>query len=124
MTTARSTLLLALRIDRRLIARHQAYEEACLGDIAQGYRPQYCEHGVYQWTDYDAVCGGCEMGETMGDPMQRRRVALDEAHWREARASRVALLLREASDLGLGDALDYASVVAEYERLLLVGVAA
>lgn len=32
----------------------------------QGYRPQYCIHGVNMWNnDFDGACAGCEYGDSV-----------------------------------------------------------
>lgn len=75
----RSTLDLAVRIDRALARGFQYYLDACDSWRRDGYRPHHCEHGTNQWTDYDNICGPCEDGRSMGDPMQRMEFALYEA---------------------------------------------
>lgn len=75
----RSTLDMAVRIDRALARGYEQYLEACEGFRREGYRPQTCEHGTNQWTDYDNICGPCEDGLSMGDPLFRRGYAIAEA---------------------------------------------
>ena len=50
----------ALEIKKNLDIRVKKYDETCAEYRKQGYRPKYCFHGTYQWTDYDNICGGCE----------------------------------------------------------------
>lgn len=51
--------LLHLKAMRRAVTGWDAYAAAM---YRQGYRPERCIHGRYQWTDYDPICGGCEDG--------------------------------------------------------------
>lgn len=81
---SKSVLSLAARIDRSLERSYNEYLEACEADRADGYRPHYCEHGTSQWTDYDNICGPCEDGVSMGDPLVRREFAIAEAKHKES----------------------------------------
>lgn len=48
----------------RAIRENRAeYERECEEYRAQGFRPQYCIHGVNMWVDYDCACWRCEEGE-------------------------------------------------------------
>lgn len=60
--------------------RYEWWLESCREDRAEGYSKSHCEHGTNLWVDWDPICGPCEDGITMGDPVQRRRVALDTAY--------------------------------------------
>lgn len=96
MATSKAVLILAKNISARLEADYLEYLEACESWRKDGYRPHYCEHGTNLWTDYDNICGGCEDGMTMGDPMQRREYALDSAKRRDEKCK---ALVKAASDL-------------------------
>lgn len=104
MKTGPDILRRALKISANLLSDFEQWVQACELDRASGYRAQYCEHGMSQWTDYDNICGYCEDGVTMGDPMMRRRAALDEAHaeadWeaREEAAAEARIAELEAAD--------------------------
>lgn len=79
LAARRVTYRAAIRIMARLEANYAAYLADCESDYRRGYRAHYCEHGTNQWVDYDNICGPCEDGRTMSDPMQRREFALYEA---------------------------------------------
>lgn len=66
---------LAAHIKKELDKRVKEYEEACESWAEQGYRPEYCFHGTYLWTDYDPICGRCE----------------DSDDWRNTEAKSIAL---------------------------------
>ena len=38
----------------------EAWLAQCAEDARNGFRPQFCIHGVYLWVDYDCVCWRCE----------------------------------------------------------------
>lgn len=78
---------LAMALEKRFAAGNSDYLAACEADYANGFRASHCEHGTSQWTDYDNICGGCEEGITMGDGIQRRRRALNEARERIEKAN-------------------------------------
>lgn len=51
--------LMHLKAMKRAVEGYDAYA----ADMhRQGFRPQVCIHGRYQWVDYDPICGGCESG--------------------------------------------------------------
>ena len=55
----------AYKSARRDVARaYDEYEDMARECYREGYRPAYCVHGTYQWTDYDAMCLQCEDGIT------------------------------------------------------------
>ena len=57
--------LKAFKAARRDVARAYAEYDAMARECYRdGYRPAYCVHGTYQWTDYDAMCWQCEDGFT------------------------------------------------------------
>lgn len=103
-----TTLKLALAIDRSLALGYQDYLDACEQDRRDGYRPHYCEHGKTQWVDYDNICGPCEDGLTMGDPMQRRDFAISEAKRKDQAARDLMAAARTMERLMPG--FDYAPV--------------
>jgi hypothetical protein len=52
---------------RAAIAENKAeYRKACEEWAKQGFRPQYCIHGVNMWVDYDCACYRCE-GDNRSD---------------------------------------------------------
>lgn len=57
------TTLKVVRI--RLPRAVEQREQDVAYDSKRGYRPEFCIHGTYQWTDYDNICGGCEDGVTL-----------------------------------------------------------
>lgn len=59
--------------------RYANYLGECAFDRASGYTSQYCEHGKWQWTDYDNICRGCEDGWTLRG-VGAYRAALDAAY--------------------------------------------
>jgi len=46
-----------------LVQRREEYRRECEQYYKQGFRPQYCIHGVNQWVDYDCACASCELDE-------------------------------------------------------------
>ena len=72
--TDMSTIRLALSIDRDLARGYAEYREDC-----RKYGRSHCEHGMYLLVDWDPICGPCEEGYSYGDPVFRRRMALDRA---------------------------------------------
>lgn len=105
-------------IDRQLREEYAAYLAACEADYALGYRAHYCEHGTNLYVDYDPMCGHCEEGRTMGDPGQRRRLALYRAKAQREQARKVAVWMREATELGVVGCVDMDKATTAYERLL------
>lgn len=114
----KSTLVLASKINAYLLRGYNDYLEACESYRRDGFRPHYCEHGTNNWTDYDNICGGCEDGRTMGDPMQRMEYALDSAKRREAQVKAVCEAAMALSKLVPN--IDLKPAWAEVERLLKV----
>lgn len=102
----KSTLVLAHKIESKLAERYQEHLDEIEFWHAQGKRARTCEHGTNQWTDWDNICGGCEEGSTMGDGVQRRRLAIERAKYIEESVGQAmsawGLLIR----LGLGHAID------------------
>lgn len=96
VTLSHSTLSLASKINRSLELDYLDYLASCESYRRDGYRPATCEHGTNMWTDYDNICGPCEDGLTMGDPIQRRQFALDSAKRRE---EKIKALINAASTL-------------------------
>ena len=81
----KAILSLASRLNASYLRDYNEYLDACDEWRKEGYRPHYCEHGTNQWTDYDNICGPCEDGHSMGDPLFRMRYALDMAIDRDER---------------------------------------
>lgn len=75
---------------RKSYAEYDEYVSEC---YREGFRPQYCIHGTNQWTDYDNICGGCEMGRSYFDYAEEALDAIARAKARyaehEARVSAV-----------------------------------
>lgn len=60
--------------------REQAeYDEMVRECAEQGFRPKYCIHGTYMWTDWDPICGYCENGEPLWSDSRDWARAKDEA---------------------------------------------
>jgi hypothetical protein len=78
--TDKAVLTIARGIDKALAKDHAEYLAACDEWSADGFRPHYCEHGTNTWTDYDNICGPCEDGISLGNPLTRRKIALVRAH--------------------------------------------
>jgi hypothetical protein len=114
----KSVLLLASKINKSLLAGYEEYLEACESHRRDGHRPHYCEHGTNNWTDYDNICGGCEDGISMGDPLQRREAALDSAKRRSEKAEKIMTAIWDLK--GLGVILDNGPAWDEVVRLLTV----
>lgn len=86
---SRYVIRLASKINKSLAAGYQDYLDSCEQDRREGHTPHYCEHGKSRWTDYDNICGPCEDGLTMGDPMQRMEYALDSAKRRYEKVGKI-----------------------------------
>lgn len=57
--------------------RYNEYRDEML---SKGFRPEYCIHGSYQWTDSDVNCLACELGEpepTLADFFAARKSQLE-----------------------------------------------
>lgn len=57
--------------------RYNEYRDEML---SKGFRPEYCIHGAYQWTDSDVNCLACELGEpepTLADFFAARKQQLE-----------------------------------------------
>ena len=115
-----ATLRLALKLDRQYAAQYQEYVEACEADRRSGYIPHFCEHGTNMWTDYDAICGGCEDGITFRDPMIRRSLALENAKARAEEARAVAKLIADAARMRVAHALDSRAVWDRVAELMML----
>jgi hypothetical protein len=110
-------LTIAARIDARLRRQYVEYLEECDADNARGHRPHYCEHGMNMWTDYDPICGSCEEGWTMSDPLQRMRYALVLAHQNVDKMSRLLAAYATFREDGMLDAIDVARVHERFAEL-------
>lgn len=117
----RMVVLLVIKLIGEYERIHRDYLDDCAADRRRGYRPQTCEHGVNQWVDYDPICGLCEYGHSLGDPMFRRQLALENAKERLEQSQRMFRLLNEAKDLGLLDLVKAPEVVER--SLALVSLA-
>jgi hypothetical protein len=113
-------LKLALGIYRQMSASYAEYEEACEQDHRRGLTAHYCEHGTNRWTEYDNICGGCEDGHSLRDPMVRRRVALDQAQERHGDAMRLLKWAQQAHDHGMYSDAFQSDMLARYEKLMEV----
>lgn len=89
-------LKLAARLSRRYWDDYQEYLEKVESDRRKGFRAEHCEHGTYQWVDWDPICGPCEDGWSMENGVHRRRRALDEAQYRIERVAEMRRVLSEA----------------------------
>lgn len=87
MTIAPATAKIIIREARKefnrmqdIVANWEAEAKECRKN---GFRPKYCVHGTYQWTDYDNICGGCENGDFPQDRtyMDVLKDTLKEYHW-------------------------------------------
>lgn len=76
--------------DATLRMRYESWVQDCRDDRADGHSKSHCEHGTNLWVEWDPICGPCEDGVTMGDPVQRRRVALDTAYEEDRALSKFA----------------------------------
>ncbi len=103
-----ATASLALKISRSLESRYLAHREDSNG---------YCEHGTYQRTDYDNICGHCEDGVTMGDPVTRRAAAIAEARSRMAEIDALFDMVEAARKLGVLHAVNVAMIKARIREL-------
>lgn len=63
MRADKSVLLRALKYVHAIKRRNAEYLEECESYYRRGFTPEFCIHGKYLWTDYDAICGWCEDGE-------------------------------------------------------------
>ena len=57
--------------------RYNEYRDEML---SKGFRPEYCIHGSYQWTDSDVNCLACELGDpepTLADFFAARKQQLE-----------------------------------------------
>ena len=95
----KSTLKLAAKLAGRYWDDHQEYLEKVESDRADGFRAKHCEHGTYQWVDWDPICGACEEGWSMANGVHRRRRALDEAKSRVERVAEMRRVLVEAVEV-------------------------
>jgi hypothetical protein len=118
--TPTHVLALAYKIDRQLAANYQDYLDECAEDAKNKHRPHYCEHGMNLWVDYDPICGSCEQGFTSGDPLQRRRRALAEAHQRNDEAEELLSAWSTLTAAGLTRGLDGSVFGAHLRELLTV----
>jgi hypothetical protein len=69
--------LIALQILHHLERKRDDYEEECESYAKDGYRPHYCEHGANLWVDYDVICGYCEEGWHLSNPIFIRSRAIE-----------------------------------------------
>lgn len=106
------------QLDARYRAVYAEYLEACQIDRDHGHRPEHCEHDIYQWRDYDVICGGCEDGLTMSDGLQRRTWALENAKSRVAEADEIVAWLYTAHRLHVQDTVNVTAVVKRAGDLL------
>lgn len=100
-----ATLKFALKISRNM---RLEFEESV-------NNPDYCEHGTYLRTDCDNICGPCEMGYTMSDPMQRYSAALAEAKERMEKMTKLGIHAIQIRRLVPGINID--SIIDEISRL-------
>lgn len=114
-------LRVAMRIGRRMERDYQGYLDDCEADRRNGYRAHYCEHGTNLWTDYDNICGPCEDGITLRDPMTRRRLALDAAKDCVREARELMSLVATAARLRVAHAIDEQAVWKQIDSLLAYG---
>lgn len=110
-----ATVALAFKISKRHEANYRDFLDTCDYYIRAGRIPHYCEHGTSRWTDYDNICGFCEDGLTMGDPMTRRSMALAEARERIEKSDKLADYAFGIMRVAPGINVD--SIVAEMRRL-------
>lgn len=103
-TAAKSVAELAAHIMKGYKADYAAYLEMVEDCARRKYRPEYCIHGTYQWTDYDNICGGCEdEGNTWnyltyaGYAMDRARAAFAE---RDKRIESIMTLVALQAPMG------------------------
>lgn len=71
--------LIALAILHHLEKVRDNYHEECESYRKNHQRPHYCEHGANLWVDYDVICGYCEGGWHLDDPMFIRSEAIRRA---------------------------------------------
>jgi hypothetical protein len=113
-------LRMALRLSRRYEREYQEYLEEVEAAHREGFRAQYCEHGTYQWVDWDPICGPCEDGWSMANGTDRRRRALDEARSRVEQVDKMGRVLTEAVDVLGRDVVDTDRVLARIVELMAV----
>ena len=113
-------LHLAAKLSRQYWGDYQGYLEKVESDYRKGFRPEHCEHGMSQWVHFDPICGGCEDGWSMGDGVQRRRRALDEARSRVERVDKMSRVLIEAVQVLGSDAVDTDKVTDRIVKLMTV----
>lgn len=112
---ATTTVELARKISDNLKANYAEFVADREADMRRGFRPRHCEHGAYLRVDHDPICGGCEDGYSMGDPMTRRTAALAEARSRIERSNALA---DHAFQLRmLAPTLNIDSIIEEIKRL-------
>ena len=114
----KTVLILAARLSESYLAGFNEYLQECEHYRRQGYRPQHCEHGTNQWTDYDNICGPCEDGLSMGDALYRRQHALDVAKRRYATAVKITKAAQALSDEGVD--LEWGKVWSRVTELITV----
>ena len=129
MTTLPSTSIRTLA--RQLMAEDAAAKAEYLAErersYREGFRPQYCFHGANLWSDYDVICGWCELGEqdpdrpmTFVDALYRalRVYRKDETRDRTLGHLRRAFNLNAAGMLDEGkESLDMAFKSGDYETI-------
>lgn len=113
------TTTIAKALLPRIKARRKEYAEECEEYAKQGFRPQYCIHGVNLWTDYDPICGWCEDGD--GTPYEQAlRDARNIASVYEKRRALADDLTRAAGQM-FGE---YPHMDMELKKALIVAVTA
>jgi hypothetical protein len=111
---------LALAVYREMTASYAAYEEACEQDHRNGHRASHCEHGTYQWTDYDNICGPCEDGYSLRDKLTRWQMAKERAAEQHAAAKAMLGWAGEANRHGMASNAFVAASIARYEEMMEV----
>ena len=96
--------LLEVKLAKENIAEQLAqYKRDCEADRAQGFRPQYCIHGVNVGVDYDCACWQCE--ESDHDPLRNPHLiygaAIARAYALEAKATEAIVHITALKKLGL-----------------------
>lgn len=114
-----AVIRLALTILKRLQAAEAEYAEYVAEMAAEGYRPQYCRHGVNVWAnDFDGACYRCEDEGLYPD---LRRLALDEAEARSRESRTRYGKVIEAIALGIPLDMD---TLSAWARQPITGAAA
>lgn len=113
-----SVLKLALMLYRAYTLRYEAYLADCERDRRNGHRAHYCEHGTNQWTDYDNICGPCEDGFSLRDPMARRTLALESAKARVEEANGMLAWACQGVRWGMSHAISVEAVTERMDQLL------